>query len=145
MGNDVQKGVEALLPIPKDSVILAFEQTFVQQPTNKTLRIDAHRHQLSTNTEAAENFINHSCEPNAYIAWNTLELKALRDIDVGEQITYNYFTSDLDEEDLFVCACNTPSCKKVINGFTHLPLGEKQKLKPYLSPFLQNMLEKEIE
>jgi SET domain-containing protein len=124
----------------KNEHILSFEHNFVTEPTNKTLRIDEHTHQQSTDSESAENFIDHSCEPNAYIDWSDLTLRALRDIKKGETVTYNYFTSDWDDEDVFKCQCDTPSCKQWINGFKHLPFEERLKIKEFLSPFLAGQL-----
>jgi len=64
-------------------------------------------------------WFNHSCEPNTEIQsrWdaeaNTVRAwwVALRDIEVGEEITYDYgFVADVAEP----CACGTASCRGVI-------------------------------
>lgn len=126
--------------ILQGALILSFERNFIPYPTHTTLRVDEHLHQLSLDPKAAENFINHSCEPNAYIEWGQLQLRALRDIEEGEEVTYNYFTSDWDGEDVFECRCSAPTCKKYINGFKHLSPEEKLKIKNLVSPFLAKFL-----
>ncbi|MBI4146970.1 SET domain-containing protein [Candidatus Woesearchaeota archaeon] len=138
------KGIFAAYELQKETKILKFERNFVTLPNTVTLRIDEHKHQLSTNPHSAENYINHACDPNAYIDFNDLSLRALRKIKLEEEITYNYFTSDWDNEDPFDCKCGSPCCKKLINGFKHLSLTEKKKLAPLLSPFLKKKLGEEL-
>lgn len=72
---------------------------------------------------------NHSCEPNSYIKGKN-ELIALRDITVGEEITYDYSTTMNDNEekivsagrDLWTCECNCGSknCRGIIDQFKTL-------------------------
>jgi SET domain-containing protein len=54
-------------------------------------------------------FINHSCRPNCYshIIGTTIWIRASRNIDPGEELTYNYYT---DGEKLIPCRCR-PGCK----------------------------------
>ena len=103
--------------------------------------MDEDLHQISTDPEAVENFINHSCEANAYIDFESLTLRAVRDIRRGEEITYNYFTTDWDKEDVFDCLCGTSTCFKKISGFRSLDYTDQLKLKEYLSGYLLKKLE----
>lgn len=98
-------------------------------------------------TQKFDNFLNHCCEPNAFIDWDSMNLVALRDIKKGEEITYNYCTSEYDmgfTESNFICNCNSNKCYQKINGFRHLSLEQKMKLKDFLSPFLRRKLEEEL-
>jgi len=62
-------------------------------------------------------FINHSCEPNCKLSeWRVAgALKvgffALRDIGVGEEITYNYSLLSTPNTKRRACKCNSLSCK----------------------------------
>jgi len=63
-------------------------------------------------------FINHSCEPNceAVDDEGRIFLEALRDIEVGEELVYDYrltWESSDDPEDLKVysCRCGSQSCR----------------------------------
>ncbi|MES2953184.1 MAG: SET domain-containing protein-lysine N-methyltransferase [Patescibacteria group bacterium] len=129
-------GLFALKQFQPKELLFTFEQSFVSKPTNKTLRVDLDLHQLSTNPDLPENFLNHSCDPTAYIGWSALELRAMRNISIDEEITYNYLTSDWDGEDIFDCLCAARACKGRIAGFKKLSEKEREMLKPYLSPFL---------
>ena len=56
-------------------------------------------------------FINHACKPNCYShivgKTKTIWIRAARNIEAGEELTYNYFT---DGEKLIPCRCR-PGCK----------------------------------
>ena len=53
-------------------------------------------------------FINHACKPNCYsqIVGKTIWIRAAKNIDPGEELTYNYYT---DGEKLIPCRCR-PGC-----------------------------------
>ena len=71
----------------------------------------------------ADDFVNHSCEPNAGMRIKALEVKliAIREIAAGEQITFDYSTT-MDEDDFeFQCLCGSPACRGIIRDFKHLP------------------------
>jgi hypothetical protein len=81
--------------------------------------------------ESPDNFINHHCEPNCYLDFEHLCFKALRDISKGEELSFNYFTTEYDlkkQRQSFVCKCGSPNCKGRITGFKYLPLEEQYKL-----------------
>jgi SET domain-containing protein len=66
-------------------------------------------------------FINHSCAPNcqAFQEGDRIYIHALRDIQPGEELSYNYAyerTEDMgpEEEALYVCRCGAPSCRGTI-------------------------------
>lgn len=63
-------------------------------------------------------FINHCCEPNcaAVTAKKRIYIEALRDIDPGEELAYDYNLtreSDDDEalEQRYACRCGAPTCR----------------------------------
>jgi hypothetical protein len=102
---------------------------------------------IDTNYLVAEDFINHSCSPNTRLDIECRQFTALRDISRGEEITYHYLTTEWDMEAWgadFRCACGSLHCLGHIRGFKYLPLAEKLRIKPLLSPLLRGKLE-EIE
>jgi SET domain-containing protein len=60
-------------------------------------------------------YINHSCEPNAYmkILYGHVLFIALRDIEPGEEITVDY--EDTLHSDKKRCICGASSCRGTIN------------------------------
>jgi len=60
-------------------------------------------------------YINHSCEPNAYmqILYGHILFISLRDIEPGEEITIDYQSTLHSNEKR--CICGAPSCRGTIN------------------------------
>ncbi|MDX2105534.1 MAG: SET domain-containing methyltransferase [Candidatus Melainabacteria bacterium] len=99
-----------------------------------------------------DDYINHSCDPNCVVRFENDEaiLYVLRDLKTGDELTFDYNTSDWDlieqgdrtNTDLsFTCRCGTDFCVKEIRGFRHLNQEQKTKRKEYLSPFLLSRFE----
>jgi len=59
-------------------------------------------------------YINHSCDPNAEIRiiGDKIEIFALKDIDEGEEITYDY---EMDADNVIPCACQKTACRGYMN------------------------------
>lgn len=79
-----------------------------------TLQVDEDTFLVSTRSTPAD-WINHACGPNAGLRGPTL-LTALRDIDVGEEITFDYATSDGSAYDEFECQCGHRLCRGRVTG-----------------------------
>jgi SET domain-containing protein len=84
----------------------------------RRLRICAIDHRWSLDGSRGGNgthYINHSCEPNAFmkILYGHILFLALRDIEAGEEITIDY-QSTL-HSDKKRCICGAPSCRGTIN------------------------------
>lgn len=64
--------------------------------------------------------VNHSCNPNAGFS-GQVSLVAMREIHVGEEVTFDYAMTDLetDDEDAWnpeQCRCGQQQCRKLITG-----------------------------
>jgi SET domain-containing protein len=72
---------------------------------------------------------NHSCDPNAGIR-NISDLVAIRNIEVGEEITYDYSTtvSKTELEFSMPCNCGSNKCRKIISSVSSIP---EEQLKEY--------------
>ncbi len=83
-------------------------------------------------------FTNHSCDPTTWFV-NDTTMTARRDILPGQEITYDYATSETDEDFLLPCGCGSPGCRKIIRGSDHL-LPEVQAA--YGAHMMQHVLRK---
>jgi len=63
--------------------------------------------------QAPEKYINHSCDANT-MARDFCDI-ALRDINLGEEITANY-TEELPPGTYMECTCGNIKCKKIIKS-----------------------------
>jgi GNAT superfamily N-acetyltransferase len=71
-----------------------------------------------------ERFINHSCDPNAYVRTIAGDryVVALRHIGPGDEITYDYCVNG-DGDTAWGCSCGGPACRRRhLSGFFHLPV-----------------------
>ena len=59
--------------------------------------------------------VNHSCDPNCGLVGAVLVV-AMRDIEPGEEITFDYAMCDSTDYDEFDCSCDTPHCRKRVTG-----------------------------
>lgn len=89
-------------------------------------------------------FLNHSCNPNIGIK-GQIVFVAMRDIQPGEELTYDYATVESDETIPmnFQCNCGGSNCRKVITGNDWRDPGFQKKYKGYLSWWIQERIKKE--
>lgn len=66
-------------------------------------------------------YLNHSCDPNTGVR-DATEIVALKDIEVGEELTFDYSTSMAEDGWEIDCACGSPLCRGRIRDFKHLPI-----------------------
>ena len=114
----------------------------VVQPTPSRYSVqvgaDEHIERPSTVTHEEEEllyqwrFLNHSCAPNAMLI--DRELRALRPIARGEEITFDYLTNEFDMATPFTCCCGSPECVGEIRGFRHLSPSQRRRLAPRAAP-----------
>lgn len=76
-----------------------------------------------------DDYFNHSCDPNAalIIKENDVKLIALRAIDVGEEIVWDYSVTMLDDDWCIPCACGSDHCRGNIREFKYLPADIQSK------------------
>jgi hypothetical protein len=137
-------GVFAVEPITAGDVVAGFGGTCLTGAQFAALPAARQRHSVqieddlfmagAEDTEAAD-CINHSCEPNCAMSGNVV-LVALRDIAVGEELTYDYSTSDGSPYDEFDCTCGTPSCRGRITGHDWMNPELQQRYRGWFSPYL---------
>ncbi|MDX1991377.1 MAG: SET domain-containing protein [bacterium] len=67
------------------------------------------------NEQGPERFMNHSCDPNTW--WlDDDTMVAMRDIQPGEELTYDYATTEITIPFQMKCYCNAATCRKVITN-----------------------------
>ncbi|MEM1280170.1 MAG: SET domain-containing methyltransferase [Cyanobacteria bacterium P01_H01_bin.152] len=67
--------------------------------------------------------LNHSCEPNVIVDTKKLELRAIRDIAPGEDLTFFYPSTEWHMAQPFQCSCGSPRCIGKVSGARDLPLN----------------------
>lgn len=109
--------------------------------TQRVLQIDEDLYILTAEEKEPNDCFNHSCEPNLGFS-GQIGLVAMRDIDAGEELTFDYAMSDGEPYDEFECHCGTPSCRHKVTG-NDWKLPELWfKYDGYFSPYLSRRIAK---
>jgi amino acid adenylation domain-containing protein len=127
------KMLKAAAPIRAGEALIRLKFDLMDKPTRTSLQLHEHMHMEIPGLDVT----NHACRPNAYIDFRTLCFRALQDIRAGEEITYNYFTTEWDLSHKFQCLCGSPHCLHTIRGFKYLPAEERERIQEHISPFLK--------
>ncbi len=80
-------------------------------------------------------FMNHSCEPNCVIMGRT-RVVALRRIEPGEEVAFDYSTNVGWEGFSMKCGCGAKGCRKVVRSYQSLPEDLKGRYGACVSAFL---------
>lgn len=81
-------------------------------------------------------FINHSCEPNAGFR-GQIELIAMRHIQAGEIISFDYAICTSEPEFSMECFCEAENCRKYITGEDWKISALQKKYRGYFQPYLE--------
>lgn len=92
-----------------------------------------------------DDYVNHSCDPNTGIRSEEgrIILFALRSIKSGEEITFDYATTQEGGFWTMNCCCESPACRQMIGDFSDLPeerqnyFISQQAVLPYVLETLQ--------
>jgi len=60
-------------------------------------------------------YMNHSCDPNTWFI-NDATMVARRDIKKGEEVTYDYATSEIAANFVLPCNCGASDCRQIVHG-----------------------------
>ncbi len=80
-------------------------------------------------------YLNHSCAPNCVIMGRT-RIVALRTIEKGEEVTFDYSTNVGWDGFAMDCRCGSPNCRHVIRSYRYLDRGLKGNYGACVSRFL---------
>lgn len=128
----VGRGVFAIEPIPAGESVLYLSEVFDDRPARHTIQVGEHRHQAETGE--TDDFLNHACQPTAYVDADNLRIVARRAIAAGEEITINYAASEWDMAEPFVCRCD--GTERTIRGFRHLSAAEQEQMRALVPAWL---------
>jgi len=101
---------------------------------------------LASPMQEATYFQNHSCDPSTW--WeDEITLTARRDIFPGEEITYDYATSEANEDELGLvsCLCGSDLCRGEIRGDDHLKRELIERYGLHFQPYLRERVRKHVE
>jgi SET domain len=131
--------VVARAPIARGEPLLAIDGPVGRRPSRYTLQVGPHAHVDPAGR--LWGFVNHSCDPNCRIDFPHWSIVAARPIPAGEELSFNYLTTEWDMASPFACRCGAASCWGWVQGLRHLPPEQILRLRPLLAPHLLRQLE----
>ena len=94
--------------------------------------------QIESERDIVKLIINHSCNPNCGLIGLNAGV-AMRDIEPGEEITFDYAMLD-NEEYSFECHCGSQNCRKKITGFDWMLPELQERYKSYFVNYIQEKI-----
>jgi SET domain-containing protein len=133
-------GVFALKKIRRGEVVAKFDGPFYDN------KFDGWNRDLLTHTIQCgpalwrdslgpARYMNHSCDPNCGIQ-RRFEVVAMRTIEAGEQITWDYEMTEKSWWYRLKCRCGARECRKVIGSYSLMPKKTRQKYAGFISSWL---------
>jgi hypothetical protein len=119
------RAVFAGKPIPARALVIRFEGPIYDRDTcpefSEALQVGVNAWMWSSG--GLDDLVNHSCTPNTglwQVAGETY-LLSLRAIGAGEELSFDYSTSMVDEPWGMDCACGEAACRGRIGNFLDMP------------------------
>lgn len=143
--------VVAREPIAKGELIVVWSGTLVDgdeleamPATVKrySLQVEENQYLVSLSDCEPPDYVNHCCSPNAGLS-GQIALVAMRDIEAGEEITYDYAMSDGSSYDEFACGCGSPDCRGQVTGEDWKRPELWHRYAGYFSPYLNRRISAE--
>jgi hypothetical protein len=132
-----QKSLHALKPFKKGALLSKFYAGTIQaKPNYLTVQTGVSTH-ITLMPEFLQ-YINHSCSPNVFFDTSTMEVRALKNIEINEEFTFFYPSTELDMAQPFICYCGSGNCLQNIMGAKFI---KPEILKTYkLTQFIKGQL-----
>jgi hypothetical protein len=109
---------------------------------SRSLQVDTNVIFLGPPSREPGDSINHSCEPNCGMR-NATAIVAMRDIAIGEELTFDYAMSDASDYDEFNCNCGTSLCRGRVRADDWRLDTLRHRYKGFFSPYIQRKIDAE--
>jgi len=132
--------VYATRPIDADGLILvATPRPSPAGRTQHSMQVD---HDVHAILGRPVELINHSCDPNCGILLRrdggTAEVRAMRPIDKGEELSLDYASFEDDIRHMpGPCLCGSWRCRGKITGYPDLPADRREAYGVYVAEYLR--------
>jgi SET domain-containing protein len=141
-------GSFAVSKISKGEIVSSFGGNVIDQReltnysadrVSRSLQLNSDTYLLSGNVPEPGDMINHSCNPNCGIA-GTSSVQAIRDMEIDEELTFDYAMSDSSQYDEFICACGKEKCREKITGMDWQKKDLQTKYRNYFSSYIEKLI-----
>ncbi len=141
-------GIFALEPLKKGELLAVFggvvyqAEAFAALPDReRSLSIQVEENLfLVPERIGAGDYVNHSCDPNAGLS-GQIVLVAMRDIQPGQEVCFDYAMSDTTPYDEFKCQCGAANCRGRVTGSDWRIPALQQRYAGYFTPYVQRRID----
>lgn len=108
------------------------------RPTRFTIQVGTGDHIAPISEHVSPwGYTNHGCDPNLAIDVPRRVIVARRPIASGDELCFDYHTTEWELDEPFVCHCASPRCVGLVRGFAHLPPARQEVLLGSAAPHIQ--------
>ena len=141
-------GSFAISKISKGEIVASFGGNVINQTdltnysadrVSRSLQLNSDTYLLSGDVPEEGDMINHSCEPNCGMA-GTSSVQAISDIEIGEELSFDYAMSDSSQYDEFKCACGKDKCREKITGLDWQKKDLQGKYSYFFSAYIEKLI-----
>ena len=151
LSNICDKGVFSQKKIKKDEILVIFGGYIMNTEEFLSLSEELQKfpYHISENLlfgpikkedVAVGEYFNHSCDPNAGFE-DKITLVAMRDIEEGEEITFDYAICMTSNILNMRCLCGNNNCRKLITGDDWKIEELQKKYAGYFQPYIQKKID----
>ena len=144
------RGVFAVNPIESGEVVAVWGGRIVNRASAEAIPSDLRRYVVQVEDEQflaplepidAAELVNHCCQPTCGLS-GQITLVALRRIQPGEEITFDYATTDSSAFLEFPCACSKSPCRQRVACDDWQRADVQAVNRGHFSPYLQRRLDR---
>ena len=106
---------------------------------SRAIQVTAREYLVGRELPEPGDLFNHSCSPTCGLAGSSL-LVTMRDVEPGEELTFDYAMCDASDYDEFVCLCGQPNCRGVVRGTDWRDPVLQARYAGYHSPYLTQLI-----
>ncbi len=134
-----QTGVFAKEDIRKWEVLVDIEANVVKRRVDYALQTGESSFLLAS---YIDNYINHSCDPNVRVKLYRgnearVTFVALKDVKRGNELFWNFDTTEWDFGRGFVCKCGSRHCVGRVRGMKYLTDEQRKRITRIATPFIR--------
>ena len=139
-------GLFVVADVAAGSVVVPIVGVVEGAPSRYSLQVSECEHivppiEAMISAPEAENyrwcFTNHGCEPNVRVDTARRALVALRDLHAGDEVVFDYNSTEWSMAEPFACRCGASRCYGVVQGYRHLSPEQQARLAPIAAPHLR--------
>lgn len=121
-------------------IVFPLAGRLVERPTRRTIQVAMYAH-LDPVSELVSpwGWLNHGCDPNVAIDIPNRVVIARLPIGAGDELRFDYNSTEWKLAEPFVCNCGAPTCVGVAMGFAYLSLERQQVMVRDAAPHIRTL------